>query len=108
MAALKTLLCCREKGTSLSSLVDSRSVPKCKYLLYTHIHTRRVSTIEVAGIFPLDFSLNDGGLLNPKNRRNANLVSKNIVFCILGPWEYSSGCNMIFAEVSFRVGYGAP
>ena len=29
-------------------------------------------------------------------------------FCILGPWDYSPGSILIFAEVSFRVRYGAP
>ena len=29
-------------------------------------------------------------------------------FFVLRPWDYSSGCIFILAEVSFRVGYGAP
>ena len=45
--------------------------------------------------------MNDGaGRLHP-NRRNANLASKNDEFCILGAWNYPSGCNLIFAEVIF-------
>ena len=33
----------------------------------------------------------------PQNRRNANLVvSKHDVFIVLGPWNYSSGCNFDF------------
>ena len=42
--------------------------------------------------------LNDGRSL-AQSRRNANLVSKTKRFCILGPWDYSTGCNLIFAEV---------
>ena len=42
-------------------------------------------------------------LLTP-NRRNVNLVSKNKWrFCILGPWDFSSGSNLISAEVIFRM-----
>ena len=51
----------------------------------------------------------DDEVLDPKSRRNANLVP--IFFCfffIIGTWDYSSGCSWIAADVSFRVRYGAP
>ena len=44
-----------------------------------------------------------------ENRRKAYLVfyiSKvKYFFRILGPWDYSSGCNLVFAGVNFRVTY---
>ena len=54
--------------------------------------------------FPLKCLLIDG----VQNRQNADLVSKNDSFVNLGPWDYSSGCNLIFAEVNVWVRYGAP
>ena len=44
-----------------------------------------------------------GLLFITRNRRNANLVSKNDVFVYLGLGIVSSGCNLNFAEVSFLV-----
>ena len=46
------------------------------------------------------------GFLSP-NRPNAIFVSKNYV-CVLGPWDYSSGRNLIGAGVSFGVEHGPP
>ena len=33
-------------------------------------------------------------------RRNANIVRKMFFFSYTGPWNYSSGCDLIFAEDS--------
>ena len=37
-----------------------------------------------------------------------SLLFRNMAFCvyILGPWDFSSGDNLIFVEVSVRVRYG--
>ena len=64
------------------------------------------STIEVAH-FRYFVSETRGS--STRDRRNANLVSVNKWrYCILGPWDYSPRCNLVFAEVSFWVRYGAP
>ena len=36
------------------------------------------------------------------------IMFRNRRFCMLGPWDFSSGRNLIFAEVSDRVRYGGP
>ena len=36
------------------------------------------------------------GFLNTQNRRDANLVSKPKVFCILGTWDYFNGMQFDF------------
>ncbi|MEP4442980.1 MAG: hypothetical protein ABJ059_05940 [Hyphomicrobiales bacterium] len=33
---------------------------------------------------------------------------RKMAFCFLGPWDYSSGCILSFADVSGRVNHGAP
>ena len=44
-----------------------------------------------------------------RNRRNVNLhFEKKKTFSRLGPWDYSPRCNLIFAEVGFRVRHGTP
>ena len=48
------------------------------------------------------------GCLTP-SRRNVNLdfEKKTFCFCRLGPLDYSPRCISIFADISFRVRYGA-
>ena len=47
--------------------------------------------------FPLNCFPNDGGgSLNPKSSRCLSCFEK-LCFCPLGPWDYSSGCNLSFA-----------
>ena len=36
------------------------------------------------------------------------IVMSKTTFCRLWPWNYSPRCDLILAEVSFRVRYGAP
>ena len=65
--------------------------------------------LTVTHLFPLKHVLNDGAPYYPKNRRNTSLVSKNKWrSCIRGSLGFTSGCNLIFAGVSFRVRDGAP
>ena len=47
------------------------------------------------------------GFLKPKSSETQSCFQKRL-FCILGRWDYPSGCNLILAEVSFRVRDGAP
>ena len=63
---------------------------------------RTCSTIEAAH-FRYCFVSELLGSLTQQKRRNANLVSKKYVVCTLGPWDYSLGYNLVFAEVSFLV-----
>ena len=63
------------------------------------------STIEVAHF---RFLVSDRRASSTQNRRNVNVVSKNDVFVYLGPWDFSSGSNLIFAEVICRMIYGPP
>ena len=50
--------------------------------------------------------MNDGAS-SPNIVGSANLVSKNIFFPTLGPWDYSSAV-LFFSGVSFRVRCGGP
>ena len=56
--------------------------------------------------FPLFFSERRDSLT--PNRPNVNLDSEKKTFFGLGPWDHSPRCIFIFAEVSFRLRYGAP
>ena len=47
------------------------------------------------------------GSLNPESSECQVCFGK-ILFCILGPWDYPSRGNFVFAEVRFRMRYGAP
>ena len=58
--------------------------------------------------FPLNCFLNDGAP-STKNRRDANIVSKNDFFVSLGHGIiHWNTILLISAEVSFRVRYGVP
>ena len=41
------------------------------------------------------------GVPRTQNSQKANLVSENDLFRMLGPWDYSLGCGLIFAQVTF-------
>ena len=71
--------------------------------LYGKPSTR--STIEVAHFLYNAFWMT--GFLDPKSSECLSSSEKWWI-CIRGPCKFSPGCNLIFAEVNVRVGYGAP
>ena len=70
-------------------------------VLHTHctLEVTMCSMIEVAHTFPLKTFLSDR-VPEPKIVGMSILFRKKL-FSILGSWDYSSGCELIFAEVSF-------
>ena len=54
---------------------------------------------DCGGTFPLKWFLNDG-TLNPKPSDCLSCFEKRRN-CIIWPWDYSSGCNLIFAQLTF-------
>ena len=83
--------------------------PRAHFVYNEHWHGKTLivtrSTIEVTQSHKLVFWMT--GFLNPKSSKCQSCFEK-WCFSIPGSWDYSSGCNLIFAGFSFRVRYGAP
>ena len=99
--------CCLSRGESAVSwhpcLEDPTGAQYHNLASWILVLTR--STIEVAHFRYNVFWMT--GLLNPKSSECQPCFEKRRSR-ILGPWDYSSGCDLSFTEVRFRVGYGAP